>query len=340
MRTPKTKPSKPLPPRERALSSTLLARVFHQPAMIYFQTAADLLSIRESARQLNVASSAVSRQIAQLEDALGMALFRREGRRIKLTAAGEILHRHVRRVASPLEAAVSELDMLRGLKTGSVRIATVESIGLSFLPPLLTAFARLHPTLHLSVEVTSSADVVARLIDETADVGFGFVTTPPREIEMAVRRDVRVGVLMRPDHPLASLQKPTLADCFAHPVAIGTHALSIRRAIQPTLDASASVRPLLEVGSIRMLVELAQAGQHVSIMTPIGAHSEIASGALVFRPLDDAGLSANRFGLMVRAGADLHFAPAVFHDHAKEHFRGLELPGTVPMLGSFHSLPP
>lgn len=330
MRAPKETTTRPSPPRERALSPALLARMFHQPAMIYFQTVAELLSVRECARRLNVASSAVSRQIAQLEDALGMALFQREGRGLRLTAAGEILFRHVRRVASPLEAAVSELDMLRGLKTGSVRIATVESIGLSFLPPLLTTFSERYPTLHLSVEVTSSAEVVTRLVDETVDVGFGFVTAPPREIEMAVRRDVRVGALMRPDHPLASGQRVTLADCFAYPVAIGTGELSIRRAIQPILDASASVPPpLLEVGSIRMLVELAQTGHHVSITTPVGAHNEIGSGALLFRPLDDPGLSTNRFGLMVRAGAALSFAPAVFYDQAKEHFRSVELPGTV-----------
>lgn len=330
MNTQKSKSSRPTPPRERALSPALLARMFHQPAMIYFQMVAELLSVRECARRLNVASSAVSRQIAQLEDALGMALFQREGRRLKLTAAGEILSRHVRRVASPLEAAVSELDMLRGLKTGSVRIATVESVGLSFLPALLAAFSQRYPTLHLNIEVTSSSEVVTRLIDETVDVGFGFLTAPSRDIEMAVRRDVRVGVLMRPDHPLAERRSLTLADCFAHPVALGTSELSIRRAIQPILDASVSAQPpLLEVASIRMLVELAQLGHHVSVMTPIGAHNEISRGLLVFRPLDEPGLSTNRFGLMVRAGAGLHFAPAVFYDHAKEHFRSLELPGTV-----------
>ena len=100
--------------------------------------------------------------------------------------------------------------------------------------------------------------------------------------------------------------------------------------VQPILDASPSVPPpLLEVGSIRMLVELAEAGHHVSIMTPIGAHNEISRGSLLFRSLDEPGLSANRFGLMVRAGTDLHFAPAVFYEHAKEHFRGLELPGAA-----------
>jgi len=317
-------------PRERPLSPALLARVFHQPAMVYFNLVAELLSVRETARRLNVASSAVSRQIVQLEDALGMELFQRDGRRLKLTAAGEILSRHIRRVAAPLEAAVSELDMLRGLKTGSVRIATVESVGLSFLSPLLADFAGRYPSIHLDVAIMSSSDVIARLVDERIDVGFGFLTQPSRQIEMAVQRDVRIGVLMQPGHPLADIQKPTLADCLAYPLAVGKRELSIREAIEPLLEnLSVASPPLLEVSSIRMLVELAQIGHHAAITTAVGAHNEIRSGALVFRPLHDPGLSIDRFGLMIRAGTDLHFAPAVFYEHAKEHFRTVELPGTL-----------
>jgi len=317
-------------PRDRALSPALLARVFHQPAMIYFNAVAEALSIRECARRLNVASSAVSRQISQLEDALGMALFQRDGRKLRLTTAGEILYRHVRRLSAPLEAAVSELDMLRGLKTGSVRIAAVESVGLSFLPQLLASFQQRYPTIHLDVSVASSSEVIARLIEEQVDVGFGFLIKPTADIEMTVRRDVRIGVLMRPDHPLAAIETLTLGACFAHPVAVGKPELSIREAIQPLLDRMLSARPpLLELGSIRMLVELAQIGHHVAVMTPIGAHNEIASGALIFRPLEDARLATNRFGLMVRSSANLHFAPAVFYDHAREHFRSVELPGSI-----------
>jgi DNA-binding transcriptional LysR family regulator len=209
----------------------LLARVFHQPALLYFGSTAECLSIRECARRLNVASSAVSRQISQLEDALGMSLFDRDGRRLKLTTAGEVLLRHVRCLIAPVEAAISELDMLRGLKTGSVRISTVESVGLSFLPPLLAEFGRRHPTLQLDVAVTSAREVVARLNDESIDIGFGFLTNPMPDIKIAVRRDVRIGALMRPDHPLAKATSLTLSACFRHPVAVGKRDLSIREAI-------------------------------------------------------------------------------------------------------------
>jgi DNA-binding transcriptional LysR family regulator len=327
---PVRKAPPPARPRERPLSPALLARVFHQPALIYFNAAAERLSIREASRRLNVASSAVSRQIAQLEDALGMALFHRDRRRLKLTPAGEILYRHGRRLAAPLQAAVSELDMLRGLRTGSVRIAAVDGVGLSFLPPLLSEFGQRYPRLHLDVAVASSTEVIARVIDERADVGFGFLMKPSREIELAARRDVRIGVLMRPDHPLASVSRLDFSTCIAHPIAVAKRELSIRELIEPFLQGSAlGLLPLLEADSIRILVELARLGHYSSIMTPIGAQREIASGELAFRVLEDAGLPTNRFGLMVRPGGGLHFAPAVFLDHAKQYLGAMAFPGAI-----------
>ena len=317
-------------PREHALSPTHLARIFHQPSLIYFNAVAEYLSIREAARRLNVASSAVTRQVAQLEDALGLELLQREGRRLKLSPAGEILYRHARRLTAPLEAAVSELDLLRGLKTGSVRIATVESVGLSFLPQLIVDFGRRYPRLNIDVSVAPSAEVIARLIDERIDIGFGFITTPPRQIEIAVRRDVHIGAVMRPDHPLASLERLTLAECLRHPIAVAKPEISIREVIEPFLRQSAFNMPaLVEVDSIRLLVELAHLGHYVSVMTPIGVQAELKSGSLLFRRLEDFGLPTNRFGLMVRAGGGLHFASAVFYEHAKDHFGAIELPGAI-----------
>ncbi len=325
-----TKPDTSGRPRTQALSPALLARVFHQPSLIYFNAVAECLSVREAARRLSVASSAVTRQIAQLEDALGMELFLREGGRLKLSTAGEILSRHARHLTRPLEAAVSELDLLRGLKTGIVRIATVESIGLSFLPRLVADFRQRYPRLHLDIAMVNAADVIARLAGEQADLGFGFIARPSRLVEIAVRRDVRIGVVMRPDHPLAAVPRLTLTACLEHPLAVAKPEISIRDVIEPFLQQSMRrLPPLIESDSIRMLVELALTGGLASVMTPIGAQSELSSGALLFRPLDDPGLPTNRFGLMVRSGANLHFAPAVFYDHAKHHFAQIALPGEV-----------
>lgn len=317
-------------PREHALSAGLLARVFHQPSLLYFNAVATHLSIREAARRLNVASSAVTRQVAQLEDALGITLFLRDKRRMRLSPAGEILFRHSRRLTAPMEAAVSEIELLRGVRAGVVRIGTVESVGLSFLPRLITEFGKRYPRLTLDLSIVSSSEVVERLVEERIDIGFGFIAKPPRQVDIAFRRDVHIGAVMAPDHPLASAPDLTMDQCLDHALAVARPEISIREVIEPFLRRSGPMLPpMVEVNSIRMLVELALGGHYLSIMTPIGAQNEIADGRLIFKPLGDSGLPTNRFGILVRAGTSLHLAPAIFFDHAKTYFEGLQLPGAI-----------
>ncbi|WP_121066490.1 LysR family transcriptional regulator [Chachezhania antarctica] len=315
---------------DTALAPAHMARVFHQPSLIYFNAVARHLSMREAARQLNVASSAISRQIGQLETALGLTLFERDRQRLHLTPSGEVLYRHTRLLATTFDTALAEIEMLRGLRTGRVRIATVESVGLSFLPQFLAEFGQRHPRIHLDIIVTSSADVLDKLLNDEVDIGFGFIHEQPKGLEIALRRDVRVGALMKPDHPLASGKILRLNDCLSYPIAIARPEISLRGVIDPFLEqAGPSLPPIVEANSIRMLVQLALAGHYVSIMTPIGAQTELTKGQLCFRPLEDPGLPTNRFALLVRTRSSLHFAPAVFYEFAMERFASIELPGAV-----------
>jgi hypothetical protein len=82
-------------------------------------------------------------------------------------------------------------------------------------------------------------------------------------IEWAVRRDVRIGVVMRPDPPLASAPGMTIAACLAYPVAVAKPEGSTREVIETFLQPSALLRPpVVEVDSIRMHVDLVQIGRH------------------------------------------------------------------------------
>ena len=316
--------------RGQALSTALLARIFYQASLVHFNAVAEHLSVREASRRLNIASSAVSRQISQLENALGVELFLRDRqRRLTLSPAGEILYAHTRDLGAILDHAVGELELLRGLKTGTVRIATVESIGIAFLPEIISEFGRRYPGLQLEISMVSAAEVVERLISERAEVGLGFITDANPQISIALQSDVRIGAVIRHDHALAESRTPvSLAECLEHPMAMATPEISIRKVVEPfLLQATQTLPPLVEVDSIRMLVELALTGRYVSITTPIGAQTDIAEGRLVFRPLSEEGLPENRFGLMVRAGGNLPLAAAVFLDHARNQFARIDLPG-------------
>lgn len=316
--------------RSQALSPALLARIFYQASLVHFNAVAEHLSVREASRRLNIAASAVSRQVSQLEFALGVELFVRDRRRrLTLSPAGEILYSHTRNLGDILDSAVDELELLRGLKTGTVRIATVESIGIAFLPEIISEFGRRYPGLQLEVSMVSGAEVIERLIDERAEVGFGFITETHPQITVALHRDVPIGAIIRHDHALAETRGPVgLAECLHHPMAMATPEISIRRVVDPfLLQATHSLPPMVEVDSIRMLVELALTGRYASITTPIGAQADIAEGRLVFRPLAETGLPQNRFGVMQRAGGNLPLAAMVFLDYARNQFARIELPG-------------
>lgn len=322
--------------RGQALSPALLARIFYQASLVHFNAVAEHLSVREASRRLNIAASAVSRQISQLELALGVELFVRDRRRrLTLSPAGEILYGHTRNLGVILDSAVDELELLRGLKTGTVRIATVESVGIAFLPEIISEFGRRYPGLQLEVALVPGAEVVERLIDERAEVGFGFVTDSNPQIGVALHRDVPIGAMIRHDHPLADSRGPVrLAECLAHPMAIANSEISIRKVVDPfLLQAAQTLPPMVEVDSIRMLVELALTGRYVSITTPIGAQTDIAEGRLVFRPLAEDGLPENRFGIMLRRGGTLPLAAAVFLDYARNQFSRIELPGALAAGG-------
>ncbi|MCX5493968.1 LysR family transcriptional regulator [Kaistia dalseonensis] len=303
------------------LSPASLARLFHTPSLIYFIMVAETLSMRETARRLNVASSAIARQIAHMETSLDMPLFTRESRRLRLTPAGEVLLRHAKSLTAPLESAVSELDLLAGLKSGTIKVATVESVGLTILPGLISEFGQRYPRLHVDVRMVVGSEVVDLVVSGEVDIGFTFLTKPRRDIDVAIRRDLPIGAVMRPDHPLASADALTFDACFAHPVALPKRGLSIRDIIDPFMDHDRRApRSYVEANSVRMLFELAKTGRYVAFITTLGIEREIASGDIVFRPIADKGLPLNRFAMVVKVGGGLRFAPAAFFDLAKTYF--------------------
>src|SRR5687767_14730414 len=140
----------------------------------YFAAVAEAGSVRGASQSLNVAASAVSRQIILLEQQFNLSLFERRGRRLKLSAAGEILLDGLKSAVQGHEATLDHLNALRGLKRGRIRIATVESSSVSALPGLLAQSATDHPGIEVVVTVAGSDAVTDLVRSHDADIGFTF----------------------------------------------------------------------------------------------------------------------------------------------------------------------
>ena len=306
-----------------------VSRNLYSPAMRYFYAAAEAGSIRAASRELNVASSAVNRQILWLEEALGLQLFERVGRRIRLSQEGELLLAHIRRTFSDFEGTVAELDALKGLRKGTVSIASVESVAERLLPALISSFRQNYPGIHVSVSI-SSAQEAARMVEAAeADVGFTFDPPATSALTTAFHHDLVIGALMTPDHPLAGAEKLSLQDCLKYPVALPAKGLSLRTRIDLVRnripDAS---KTYVEANSLRLMRALAREENVIGFQTLIGCEDELSSGVLVFKPLSDDPMQADRLCVVTSSLRALALAPGTFFDHAvhtlKDHLPALD----------------
>lgn len=302
------------------------ARNLYAPAMRYFAAVAETGSMRAASRELNVASSAINRQILWLEDSLGLQLFERVGRRLRLSQAGETLLAHVKRTYSDFDATLAQLDALKGLRRGSVSIASVESVSETLLPGLVTSFRNTYPGIHVSVTVTSSREA-ARLVEAAeADVGFTFDPPVSSTLTAAYHQDFQIGALMAPGHPLARQESLSLSDCLQYPVVLPAKGLSIRSRLDSAMSRlSSTPRTYVEANSLRFLRSLAKGENVIGFQTLIGIEDDLSAGNLVFRPLKDKPLQEDRLSIVTSSLRALALAPGMFFNHAvmllNEHHR-------------------
>ena len=296
----------------------------------YFLAVAEAGSVREAARRLNVAASAISRQLKLLEDEVGAALLDRDGRQISISPAGEILLSSLRATRLQQENMEQQLAALTGLRQGHLRIASVESVSVSLLPELLQAYRRRYPGISFTVTVAGSETVTDMVHDHRAEVGFTFNPKQLRNLEIVEQADLRVCAVMSPDHELAKARSLTVGQCLQHAVAWPSDDISLRAILDHTLRRRTKIprgARVFECNSLRLMATLARLNQCIAFQPPIGIEADLRQGSLVAIPLTDKALVRDQFAVIRRRS--LQNRPAV------DAFFGLvtgHLPKVKPVL--------
>ncbi|HVJ40635.1 MAG TPA: LysR family transcriptional regulator [Dongiaceae bacterium] len=287
----------------------------------YFLCVAQLGSVRAASRQLNVAASAISRQILLLEGQLGIGLFERQGRHLTLTDAGSVLLKSLKHLQIGHEEALTALTAFKDLKRGRVRVATVESVSTAFLPDLVAEFVENFPGIQIVVTVADADTVVDLIRDHDADIGFTFSAAPLEGLSVEFERSFRLGAAMAPKHPLAARPKISLADCLAFPVAWPAQGLSLRNIVDQGLTGPMPMPPALECNSLRLMASLARRGACIAFQTQIGIEREIREGQLVFKPLTDRRLPLDHLKLVRRQKLTARSPLSAFLDLARRRLQ-------------------
>lgn len=304
----------PTPTSHRALQET---------AVRYFLEVVRTGSIKDAATKLNVASSAVSRQIAKLESELDTLLFDRHARGLVPNAAGELLAAFAKRSQQDIERVTGDIQALRGLRVGRVRLASVEGIAHEFLPTLAASFRQTHEGIHFELDVCSQGEIAGRVRDGEADVGITLAWLPERDIHVELRHPAPVLAVMAPDHPLAGQRQLSLAQVTAYPLALPPKDSSIRQ----LLDTACSRQDLryqsvFSSNQLESLVSFAAAGGGaICFYGELSIRGRLTSGTLTAVPLRDREMNERQIEVQTLASRKLPPAARAFVDHLAQAIR-------------------
>jgi DNA-binding transcriptional LysR family regulator len=247
-----------------------------------------------------------------VERRLGIPLFDRAKRPLELTAAGKAYAEFCRDVLRREEEFTASLESLKGQVEGTVRVASIYSVGISEMSRLQEEFSKRHATAHLHVEYMRPEKVYDAVRNESADLGLVSYPQSSREIAAIPWRDEEMSVAMAPTHPLAARQEIAPADLDDLEYIGFDEDLSIRRELDRFLRAKGvEVNLVMHFDNIQMIKEAVALGSGISILPARTMQAEIAQGRLVAVKLNAPGL-ARPVGILHRKRRKLNRAAQAF----------------------------
>ncbi len=280
-----------------------------------FRDIAQVRSISKGASLNGITQSAASQQIQELESRLGVTLLDRTSRPLVVTEAGRAYSELCRDVLRRRDEFTFELERLKTEVEGSVRVASIYSVGLSEMSQLEQEFSRRHPQAHLEVEYLRPEKVYESVAADRADLGLLSYPESTKEVTALPWRKEEMVVAASPYHTLASKSEVDPKELEGLDFVGFDDDLPIRREIDRFLrEHHVRVNLTLHFDNLQMIKEAVAHGSGVSIMPARIMEEEIRQGRLVpipianlelFRPVGIIHRRKKRFSRACQAFLDL-----------------------------------
>lgn len=287
----------------------------------YFMAVAQHGSIRKASDELHIAASAIDRQILQGEKQLGTLLFERLPSGLRLTTAGELLLTACRRWTRDFSALTTQIDNLKGLRQGSADIVIPDALTKGFIPSVLGKLRESHPGITVNIHVRTSKDMGEMLINGDADFALMFNPGHMRELFVRAYKEIPLGFITLPDHPVARLQEAHFSICSEYPMVVPAPPLALWRPLE-LLEAETGIKihPVARADDIQMIKSLVSEGAGVGILSYLDAYDEVQKKQLAFTPIQNKKLSPVTLALCVDRSRQLSMAARLIISEIEQFF--------------------
>ncbi|MDQ7730862.1 LysR family transcriptional regulator [Halomonas sp. SpR8] len=295
------------------------------PGLRYFEEVARQGSLRKAAERLHVAASAVNRQILKLESELGVPLFERLPRGLRLSPAGELILYQVRQWQRDERQLQEYLGEIRGTGCAEVRIATVESLTDQLLPNVLAEFRGRFPRVRFVVMTGLTETILDQVRKGDADIGLCINPPVTPKVRFLGQVELEFGAVVAPSHPLAEHEALRLRDCIPYPALLPDSEMFHGSTLQQLLvRANIELEPLASCNRILALKSLARAGLGVAFLNRLDIARELSHKELLFKPLLDQHIPKARLTLCGHGDRALPMSIAVLAEQMREAMMAIE----------------
>ncbi len=283
-------------------------------------------SIRRASEILFITPSALDRRIQQIEEELGTQIFERHAKGMRLTTAGEIFLDYVRRHMADLDRVRSEIEGLKGLRTGHVSLVASQALALKFLPEQIRLFRDRHPGVSFSVRIADRGEALKALMAfeaELAVVVFPKMSSDMLQLIMIAQPLV---ALMSKQHPLAKQSIIRLSQCLNYPLVLADASLGVGELLHPILVKRTNKAQITaETNSFELMRGLLQDNQSVGFQVAIGATDNFQDGTIISRCIDPRDVPTAPLICAQLRGRTLPVAAARFADQLTQQLDGMDM---------------
>lgn len=249
---------------------------------------AETESFTKAAQINGVTQSAVSQQISSLERQFKSLLIERSKKKFRLTREGQVLYEYSKQIIQTYDALQSQLQEIKDIISGTIRVATIYSIGLHDLPPYIKQFLKDYPTVHVHVEYRRANQVYEDVLGNVVDLGLVAYPSKDPKLEIIPLRKDPLVLICHPQHPFAK-QKTIKLKNIANQKFIGFEPdIPTRKALDKILkEHGVAVHNVLEFDNIETVKRAVEIDAGISIVPQATISQEISKQTLASVQLDD-----------------------------------------------------
>lgn len=249
---------------------------------------AETESFTKAAQINHVTQSAVSQQISSLERQFKSLLIERSKKKFRLTREGQVLYDYSKQIIQTYDALFSRLQEIKDIVSGTIRVATIYSIGLHDLPPYLKKFLKAYPTVNVHVEYRRSNQVYDDVLGNVVDLGLVAYPVKDSKLEIVpLRKDMMV-LICHPQHPVAKAGSVALKAISGQKFIGFEPDIPTRRAIDKILkENEINVQHVMEFDNIETVKRAVEIDAGIAIVPHGTITQEVSKQTLVEIKIED-----------------------------------------------------